>query len=301
MLKAYHMIGLDSADFFRLKDGRITEEEIVLKGCDLFEDIVKQEVISSSATRKEEGQSRQFHLDRLVGDNQYVYLSLGKRYWNDPTSCNFGFIFDVEQLLLQQNAILRTHDLLDEYGELLDTVVREFVPDRREDEFSPEEVEKLIAALEDPESDYTSPNDAYYTLMDAVEHQKSGIPQVRDATFEFIKRAQRLQKSSQLAGEEAVRLAHQEGETGRFEILVKESLSLSHCIGTIQHGREYMGYPYHVRRFGKKYGVVLYSGIRPVGETLYDTPTHAQRCKRRLNKAVKEVDEIIKRDSAIII
>lgn len=40
---------------------------------------------------------------------------------------------------------------------------------------------------------------------------------------------------------------------------------------------------------------------RPVEEKYYTEATHAHRRKRKLNQSAKEIDEMIKRDGAIII
>lgn len=242
MMNAYHIIGMDNADLFRLRDGRISESKIVEKARTLYGRILQSgklvaRGVATSNPAETQVRSRQFALDHLVGDDQYVYLSLGKRYWNEPSSVNFGFIFDAESLL-RDGAILRKRDLLGDYGDLLDEVVQEFVPAREPEEFSPDEVKRIMEALEDPDAtDYVSPNDAYYTLLDAVEHQNLDIPQAREATAEFIKRARALQEQQQLTGEAAIQAAQQEGETGQFEILVKCELAISYgCIGMIREG-----------------------------------------------------------------
>jgi len=242
MLKAYHMLGIDTADFFRLRDGRLTKEQIVQTGAQLYQRILAQGVLTSGARQVnlETTHSRQFRLDRLVQDNQYIFLSVGKRYWHEPSITNFGFIFDSDELFLTQHAILRTRDLLNDYEDVLDAVVQAMVPTRAlDDEFSPDEVSRLLAALEDPNTSYVSPNDAYYTLLDAVELQQLTLPKARDATQEFLRRVRALQQQVQWTGEEARRRAYQEGETGRFEVLVPGTLALSLCRGTIREGVEY--------------------------------------------------------------
>lgn len=246
MLKAYHMIGGDSADFFRLRAGRITEEHMVQTGRLLYHHITEMGTLtpaSQNISETSEGRlSRQFHLDRLVGDDHYVFLSLGKRYWNEPMSTNFGFVFDTEHLLRHKEAILRTHDLLSDYENLLDEVVKSFAPTMSfAEEFSPSEVEHLLTALEDPQAEYTSPNEVYYMLIEAIEQQRLEVPLTREATAEFIKRAHILQQGVQCTGEEAIQKAYQQSGTGRFEVLVRSSLSLTHCTHVIYEGREMEG------------------------------------------------------------
>lgn len=240
MLRAYHAIGLDTADLFRVRDGRITEQALVQKGQDLYERITQSGHLLAPATHTEEVHSRQFHLDRMVGDDQFVFLSFGRRYWNDPQSVNFGYIFDAEQLL-RQGAILRTKDLMGSYDDLLEEVVRQFAPDIREDQFTPEQLTRMFQALDDPnDTTYVSPNDAYYTLHDAVEYQNNpDVPFVQEATQEFLRRAKEIQSQFSLVAEEAIQAIAKEGETGRYEILVQNELSLSQCIGRIEEGKEY--------------------------------------------------------------
>jgi hypothetical protein len=242
MIRAYHMIGLDSADLFRLRNQRITEAEIIQKARHLYNQITQQGRLSAAVLRtssSEMGHSRQFHLDRLVGDDHYVYLSVGKRYWNTPESTNFGFVFDAEQLLLEEHAILRLEDLMSRYQDLLDDVVSHFAPSRREDEWSQEEVAQLFQALDDPDNTtYVSPNDAYYTLSDAVEYQRLEVPQAHEATQVYLLRAHEIQRQFQLVGEAAVQAIRQEGETGRFELLVKGEIPLSLCSRTIEEGKQ---------------------------------------------------------------
>jgi hypothetical protein len=56
-------------------------------------------------------------------------------------------------------------------------------------------------------------------------------------------------------------------------------------------------------KIGEKYAVVLSADehARPVGEKTYSQRTHAYRRCRKLNKAAREIDEMIKRDGAIIL
>ncbi len=60
---------------------------------------------------------------------------------------------------------------------------------------------------------------------------------------------------------------------------------------------------YKVAPFGDKYAVVRSSDeiFRPVGEKMYTHKTHAYRRCRHLNKAAQKIDEMIKRDGAIIL
>ncbi len=50
-----------------------------------------------------------------------------------------------------------------------------------------------------------------------------------------------------------------------------------------------------------KWAVVRNGDTRPVGEHLYTAATHAHRARRRLERAAKKINEMIKRDGAIIL
>lgn len=233
LIQAYHMIGLDSVDLFRLKSGKITEDDLAQKQARLFQKIQGDGKLLTS--HQVESVSRQFHLDRLVGDNQYIFLSLGKRYWNEPEASNFGFLFDAEELL-HEGAILRDGDFLSIYEDILHDVVRSFAPDRREDQWSQQELATMMAALSDPHADYVSPNDDYYNLLDDVEHQQIDAPLCKEATEAFLQQVKAFQSEHQWEGGKAIERARKEGETGRYEILVKGELPIAKAMGTVENG-----------------------------------------------------------------
>src|SRR2546429_9197586 len=148
MLKAYHIIGPSSvADVARLglkeHQQRIIQE---LQAKHLA-------IIHSGALRpaQEDEHSRQFALDWLVGDNQYVFLSIGKRYWHSPDDANFGFVFDAENLLKEHGAILRDGDLMQDYEELLDQIVSEYTTSRDPIHWTEQEKQEPFAALDNPD------------------------------------------------------------------------------------------------------------------------------------------------------
>lgn len=230
-MRAFHMVGFDSADLFRLADGKMTKEALIGK----IEAQYKAIVASGFLRPAKPGiKSRLFPLDLIVGDDQYVFLSIGKRYWCDVEGANFGFLFDAIRLV-KEGAILRPYDFHSDYSDILDSVVKLFVP-MSKDEFSPEEVERLMKALEDPESDYVSPNEGYYELIGAIEHQDLSVPQCKEATEEFIRRVRAHQQTYQFTGEKAIAKILREGETGRFELLVRGSLKLD-GVGTVERGK----------------------------------------------------------------
>ena len=61
-----------------------------------------------------------FDLDRLAGDNRYVFLSYGARYrdMREPALC-YGFLFDAERLIIERGALVGG-DMLDHYENLLE-------------------------------------------------------------------------------------------------------------------------------------------------------------------------------------
>jgi hypothetical protein len=68
--------------------------------------------------------------------------------------------------------------------------------------------------------------------------------------------------------------------------------------------REANNYPYKVVRIGTQFAVVQHDAVppyRPSGEKLHNDVSNAQRRKRQLNAASKEIDEMVARDGAIII
>jgi hypothetical protein len=224
MLSAYHMVGLPALAYGSLASGEVAQADTILK--ETYQRIRSNGFLrpASSLGNRE---SRQFFGDVLAGDDQYVFLSLGRRYWNDqyPTT-NYGFIFDAERLLLD-GAILRTHDLLSEYEELFDEAVSSIAPYRSPDEWSAQELANLKAATADLNMEYSGPNDAFYALQDAAKEQRFAYPGVREVLEQFRSQALQLQKRTQILGSSALDAALKEGETGNYEILVPDRLLLS--------------------------------------------------------------------------
>jgi hypothetical protein len=234
-LKAYHIIGPSSvADEARIADAH-HQSRIIHELSDKHQSIVK-----SGALRPAQDQehSRQFALDRLVGDNQYVFLTIGKRYWLSPDIANFGFIFDAEDLLLHYDAILRDGDLMQDYEDILDEVVSEFTTSKDPSQWTEEEKQFLFVALDNPDAypDYKSPDEDYHNLIDAIKHGDMSVPYAQEASEQFIRRAKHLQGQRQLTGEKAVTAALQSGNSGHYELLIKGHLDISLARGCVMHG-----------------------------------------------------------------
>lgn len=241
MLKAYHIIGPSSvADVARIADAhhqsRIIQE--------LHDKHVA--IIHSGALRpaQEQEHSRQFALDRLVGDNQYVFLSVGKRYWHTPDIANFGFIFDAETLLLRYGAILRDGDLMADYEDLLDEIVSEYTAPRDPSQWTEEEKQLLFDSLDNPDEhkDYKSPDEDYHVLMDAIQHGDMTVLHAQDAIEQFIRRAHYLQSQRQYTGHEAIQMATEKADNGHYELLVRDQLYIPLAKGYIMHGDESLKY-----------------------------------------------------------
>lgn len=233
MLKAYHIIGPSSvADVARITDAH-HQSRIIQELRDKHAAIIR-----SGALRQEH--SRQFALDRLAGDDQYVFLSIGKRYWLSPDEANFGFIFDAEDLLLHHGAILRDGDLMQDYEDLLDEIVSEYTVSRDPSQWSEEEKAALFDALDNPDAypDYKSPDEDYHNLIDAIQHGDMSVPYAQEATEQFIRRAHHLQKQRQHTGHEAIQMASENAESGHYELLVPNQLYIPLAKGYIMSGEE---------------------------------------------------------------
>lgn len=245
MLKAYHIISPSSlADVGRLGNSAYPEhQERIIK--ELSEK--HKAIIYSGALRpaQEQEHSRQFALDRLVGDDQYVFLSIGKRYWHTPDEANFGFIFDTEELLLHHSAVLRDGDLMQDYEDLLDEIVSEYTTSKDPSQWSEEEKAKLFEALENPEKhpDYKSPDEDYHNLIDAIQHREMSVPYAQEATSQFIRRAHHLQSQKQYTGHEALQMASEKPSSGHYELLIKDQLYIPLCKGYIRDGQEMLKNP----------------------------------------------------------
>ncbi len=237
MLKAYHIIGPSSvADVARIADAH-HQSRIIQELRDKH-----VAIIHSGALRpaQEQEHSRQFALDRLVGDHQYVFLSIGKRYWLSPDESNFGFIFDAEKLLLEHNAILRNGDLMQDYEDLLDEIVSEFTTSRDPSQWTEDEKAALFEALDNPDDhpDYKSPDEDYHNLIDAIQRGNMSVPYAKEATEQFIRRAKHLQSQKQYTGHEAVQMASEKAESGHYELVIRDQLYIPLAKGYIMYGEE---------------------------------------------------------------
>jgi hypothetical protein len=242
--KAYHLLGLPALERGRLGDPKATayHEEIIERQRLRFEQIRQARFLRPASPRTPTSIStgRLQKLERIVGDHRAIYLHLDpERFWLSRESANYGFIFHAEQLLLERGAILRTHDLLGDYEDLLEEVVEAFVPGSNPEHWSQEEITRLFAALGAPDGNptYRSPNDVHYELLRAVEDQDLTVPHAREATALLRERASALQAQHQLTGPEAVAFLRS-AEGNQAEILLPGKLSLSLACAWIVGGQE---------------------------------------------------------------
>jgi len=268
MLKAYHIIGPSSvADVARIADSH-HQSRIIQELLDKHSAIMYSGALRPA---QEQEYSRQFALDRLVVDDQYVFLSIGKRYWHTPDEANFGFIFDAEQLLQEHGAILRDGDLMQDYEGLLDEIVSEYTTVRDPSLWTEEEKAALFEALDNPDEhpDYKSPDEDYHNLVDAIQKGDVSVPHTSEATEQFVRRARHLQSQRQYTGQQAVQRAQQSGNSGHYELLVRDQLYIPLAKGYIMYGEESLKYADEVERtiteYTQEYGLnryVLTNAIR---------------------------------------
>jgi hypothetical protein len=244
MITAYHMIGLGTLDLGRLGSKDADEQmisQVVERARQRYQAIVASGVLQPAREHDEKLPREKGHFffeDRQANDHQYVFLSVGRRYWYEPEQVNFGFLFDAIKLI-EQGAILRKYDLLSDYEDMLSELVVARTGFREPTEWSPEEQAALFAALDDPDEHpgYVGPNDAYYNLLDAVRDLKFDVPGVREVLDEFRQKVREMQGKTQLAGQEAIAYIEEQGEGGRCELLVPGQLPITQAIGTVEYGR----------------------------------------------------------------
>lgn len=239
MIQAYHLISLSNLDAGRLGSSQGHDPDVIA----VIVERVHQKYLAIRAEGQlrpalEDEHSRQFVADHLVGDDQYVFLSAGKRYWAEPEQVNFGFVFDAEQLI-GQGTIVRAHDLLGDYEDLLGEVVAERSGWRDPSNWTPEETARLMAAIDDSDStdeSYSAPNDTYYRLLDAVQAMDDSVPGVSEALAAFREQAAMLQRETQYIGEAAKVYLREHSTNGSAELLVKDCLAISQAIAVIEYG-----------------------------------------------------------------
>lgn len=177
-----------------------------------------------------------FELDRLAGDNQYVFLSYGARYreYRTPAMC-YGFAFDAEQLVAEYGAIVGG-DMLDRYERLLEQCIAEVAATLPPLEMISDAELADFAALagDDPNMLAYVRQQSVYRDSDidmAIRIGDMSEPGAQEAVTLFQARVGALQRRHRKAGHAAL-AALREG----VEILVPTQLPISVAAGFIEAG-----------------------------------------------------------------
>ena len=222
-MKAYHIIGQDYADIFKIRDKAMTEEEFIEKQKGRYTAILNSGVLKASHN----GPSRRFSIDALAKDDQYVFFSVGERLWSTPTYGLYGFVYDPIHLIRRHKAILRMHDLLNDYEDLLGEVVHECIPFKKRGAYTKEEQELWL-------QQGLSPNEMHYELTYAIERGDMMFLFAQKATELLCVRMKALQEQTSFTEDAAIERLE---EKGVQELLVRESVSLQCCVGVIEEGQ----------------------------------------------------------------
>ncbi len=201
-----------------------------------WEAIREEGLLRSRGFPREMGQDgTTFTLDHLAGDGDYVFLSRGVRYRaNREASTCYGFVFDATALVA--NGALVGPDLLNDYEEILDEVVKEI--EATLPPLEPANEEELAAFADgDPallahlRAESTS---RYWDIMGAIENDDMGVPGADVAKVIFLRRVLAIQHAKRKSGDEALALL----ATGDadLEILVPFLLPLANATALIVAG-----------------------------------------------------------------
>ncbi len=177
-----------------------------------------------------------FELDRLAGDNAYVFLSVGERYraYMHPALA-YGFVFDPADLVINHGALVGP-DLLQHYEQLLEeciaTVAATLPP--LEPISDAELAEFALLAGEDPAMLAYVREQSVYRDSDidmAIRLGDMTEPGAAEAVALFCSRVGAVQARWRHAGEQALAVLNE-----NMEILVPGALPLSAACMTIEAG-----------------------------------------------------------------
>ena len=118
-MHAEHIIGLTAKEY---AGGRDAQQSVAAR----YAAIIASGELRPRVEEKPLGMDGNlFELDRLAGDNRYVFLSAGARYseHRDP-ALTYGFIFDADTLVREYGALVGP-DMLDHYESLLEQCIAE--------------------------------------------------------------------------------------------------------------------------------------------------------------------------------
>lgn len=245
-IKAYHIIGFKSIELGRLtyhpdpKDLSRIQATLATR----FAQIKEAGCISARRHLSQDpydNPGRSNWEDDLVGDDQYVFLSVGPRYRDQtPAGTAFGWVFDAEDLI-ERGAILGLCDLAADYTDIIGQVAEEVAETLprllRISEAELDEFMALVGANEpglrqavsdgstDPESD----------LLEALSWGNVDYPGYDEVIRRIKPRFERLHGEIRLTGEAALGyLRGADYQSGEMEILVKDRLDLSSAVEVIR-------------------------------------------------------------------
>ena len=239
MIKAYHIIGFKSIELGRLtyhpepKD--LSEIQATLK--DRFTQIKETGFISARRHLPQESYDnpgRSNWEDNLVGDDQYIFLSVGPRYRDQtPAGTAFGWAFDAEDLI-RRGAILGLCDLAADYTGIIGEVAEEVAATLpRLPRISEAELDEFMVLMASNEPDLrqavsdgsTNPESE---LLEALSWGDANYPGYDEVIKRLKPHFERLHREKRLIGEAALaHLGEADPQNGVMEILMKDRLDLN--------------------------------------------------------------------------
>lgn len=237
MMYAEHIIGLHAREHV------LTDDPVTIAAVqDRYHAIAQSGILRPRAQEKPFGEDGSlFTLDRLAGDDQYIFLSCGPRYRDvrEPDMC-YGFIFDAEHLIKQHGALVGP-DLLDDYEQLMSDII-----ERIDATLPPLPIatdEELAEALgDDADTEMLAfvrqqSTSHYHDIWRAIDMGDMAVKGAQKAVETFRREVRGIQHAQRKSGAGALTLLR-EG----MEILVPGTLSLAHSIGRVEQGK-ILAYP----------------------------------------------------------
>ena len=200
-------------------------------------------VASGASQRTLEHPGSQRDYDLLAGDGRYIFLSIGRRYRDvrEP-ELSYGFVFDAEELIAQGGLV--GYDLLSDYEELADAVVREV--DATLPPAAPISAEELaefanLMGATDPgmlvhlrEQSISH----YWDILDGMLARDESVPGVSEALSLWQERLPALQVAHRKSGADALGLLRSDHQNGDLELLMEGELNLRMAKAFIVAGSE---------------------------------------------------------------
>ena len=226
---AEHIIGLRANEFNRPEQAANVVER--------FAAIATAGALRPRTDEKPTGEDGSlFALDRLAGDNQYVFLSVGPRYrLSRPAELTYGWAFDAEELVLA--GALVGPDMLSHYEDLMEACIAEAASALPPlDPISDEELAEFASIAGDDPAMLAYVREQSVKRDDAIDMAircgDMDTPGAEEAVALFLSRVTALQAQWRKSGAEALAML---GDG--MEVLVKGSLPLVLAIGAIEEGK----------------------------------------------------------------